>query len=459
MRDTGKSTDLGNDSVRSLFFYYYVPTLISMVSVTSHQLINGIILGQKVGKEAIAAVGLYAPILLAFISLLLPLMIGGGITFSRSIGAKNYQHAQQVFRFTTTLVLLAGSILAVGAPLLAAPIATFIAGQESPLILTFTTDYIFWNFVFVPFLFLRFLWGTFLNNDNAPKVNKNVTVFSSVLNIVLDVLLVIVFPFGIAGAAIATGLSLLAAIVYILVYLRKGSGHLNVRHFRPTLHLSEWRSFFRVGFPSFVSEVSGSLGLLLLSRSLQPYGVLAISAFGLINFLNNIFLRLFTASMMSIQPIIGFNIGARQPERVQNTLRFALLFTLTLGSALYGIGLLFPTGFVRVVAGKEGAAFRQVAADAIRYSFLLYIVAGPNFILAMYMQTIGQYTVSILISVLKGVVLIGLLLSVLPPFFTTRLDAIWLARPLAEIITLLGVSLYTVYYRHRYYAPDAILKG
>ncbi|WP_128544746.1 MATE family efflux transporter [Larkinella soli] len=450
--------DLGKAPVPSLFFYFYLPTLVSMVSVSAHQLINGIILGRQVGKEAIAAVGLYAPILLIFISFLLAFMIGGGITFSKSSGAGDVEQARRVFRFSTTAVLTAGGLVALGAPWLAEPVARFVAGTESGPIFRFTTQYLFWNFLFLPVLFLRLLWGAFITNDNAPSVNRNVTFYASMLNILLDVLLVVVFPFGIAGAAVATGLSLLAAVAYQYRHIRKSQGVLTFDHWRFTLRLPEWRRFFRLGFPSFTSELVLSAGLLLLNRSLLPYGVSALSAFGLVNYLNNIFLRFFTASMMSVQPIIGFNIGARQPGRVREVLGFSLLFTLALGAVFYGLGFAFPQVLISLVTSNESVGFRTEAEQAIRYGFLLYLVAGPNYILTMYMQCIGRFALSIAISALKGLGFVGLFLLLLPEYFGLHLNGVWLSRPLAELATLTVIGGYTLSQKMRYYSREAILR-
>lgn len=99
---------LGQAPIRSLFFQYYGPALISILSSTAHQVINGVILGQQVGKEGLAAVGLYGPVVIVLVSLSLPIMIGRGVLIGKSLGAANYQKAQQVFQFATTLVLLLG---------------------------------------------------------------------------------------------------------------------------------------------------------------------------------------------------------------------------------------------------------------------------------------------------------------------------------------------------------------
>ena len=450
-------SQLDKEPIKSLFFTYYTPTLMSLMSVTIHQIINGLILGHYVGKEGIAAVGLFGPILIVFIAFALALMIGGGILIARSIGAENYSHAQEVFQFTTTLALLLGGIVALSSPLITRPITTFLVGNDGGDIVQSTFDYMFWGFIWLPFFFLRMLWGNFVSSDGAPKISRNASLLAVLLNIMLDVLLIIIFPLGTAGASIATGISILASVIYLFVYISKGTGHISFKNFKFNVKLNEWRELFKFGVPSFVSELSFSFGLLLLNKSLVPFGALAVAAFGLINHLSFIFIRLFTAAMISALPIMSFNIGAELPERVLETLRFALLFTFILGTLVSAIGFLFPGFLVSIFSGKESEDFNAIAVNAIGFYFILFIAAGPNYILGAYLQSIGKSTMSIVINLLKGFVLLGLFLMLLPDYFGMGLNGIWLSRSLTEIGTLILMGLITLYNKRTYYSHEAIL--
>lgn len=449
-------SQLDKDPIRSLFFKYYTPTLMSLMSVTIHQIINGLILGQYVGKEGVAAVGLFGPILIIFIAFALALMIGGGILIAKSVGAKNYNQAQEIFQFTTTLALLLGGIVALSSPFITAPITTFLVGNEGDIVQS-TSDYMFWGFIWLPFFFLRMLWGNFVNSDGAPKISRNASMLAVFLNIILDFLFIIIFPLGTQGASIATGISIFAAVVYLFVYIWKGKGHISFKNFKFTVRLKEWRELFKFGIPSFVSEISFSLGLLLINKSLIPFGALAVSAFGLINHLSFIFIRLFTAAMIAALPIMSFNIGAELPKRVLDTLRFSMLFTFILGVIVSAIGFMFPDFLVRIFSGNESVDFKIIAVNATGFYFILFIAAGPNYILGAYLQSIGKSTMSIVINLLKGFILIGLFLIVLPHSFGMGLNGIWLSRSLTEIVTLLLIGIITLYNKHKYYSSEAIL--
>ncbi|MCE7060885.1 MATE family efflux transporter [Dyadobacter sp. CY343] len=431
---------LAEAPVKPLFFKYYAPALISILSVTAHQVINGIILGRQVGKEGLAAVGLYGSVLLVFIALTLPIMVGGGIMISKNIGAADYPKVGKIFRFATTLGLLFGAIIALSAPFVVRPIADFLAGAENEQIAQSTSDYMLWQLVGLPFFFIRMFWSNFVSNDGNPKTARNASLLAVFVNIVLDLLLIVVFSFGVTGASIATTLAIFSGTLFLFFHIRKGKGYVNFRRFRFTLQLQEWRELLRLGVPSFASEIAFSTGLLIINRRVVAHGALAVAAFGMINYISFIFLRFFTAAMIACLPIISFNLGAQKLSRAREVFLFALLFTFLLGIAVAAAGFAFPQPLVTLFSGKETKEFGEIATNGIGWYFTLFLAAGPNYVLSAYLQSTGQTTVSIIMNVLKGGLLVALFAWILPYFL--GLNGVWLARGVAEIVSLLLIGGY-----------------
>jgi Na+-driven multidrug efflux pump len=266
-----------------------------------------------------------------------------------------------------------------------------------------------------------------------------------------------VFPLGTAGASIATGISILATVIYLFVYINKGKGHLTFKGFQFTLRLKEWKALFNFGVPSFIAEISFSLGLLIINKSLLPFGAVAIAAFGLINHISFIFIRLFTAAMISVLPIISFNIGAGLPKRVLETLKFSLVFTFILGVIVSVTGFIFSDSLVSIFSGNVSEEFTRTANNAMALYFILFIAAGPNYILGAYLQSIGKSMMSAVINFLKGFALVVFFVLLLPEYLNLGLDGIWLSRSLTEVGTLFLIALFTLYHRQTYYSHGAIL--
>jgi putative MATE family efflux protein len=441
------SNPLAYAPIRSLFFKYYVPALTSILSVTLHQLINGIILSHQVGKEGLAAVGLYGPVMIVFIALSLPIMIGAGILVGKSVGAENYSNTQNIFQFATTVALLSGGVVALTTPWLVKPIAYFLAGSKNTILVTTASDYMFWQLITLPLFFIRMFWGNFISNDSGPKISRNASLIAVGSNILLDLLLVIGFNLGVKGASIATAISIFVSLAYLFFYIQKGKCHFGFTKFQFTLKLNEWKQLLNLGLPSFASELSFSSGLLIINHSIVPYGALAVSAFGMINYLSFIFIRLFTSAMIATLPIMSFNIGAKLSHRVLGIFKFSFGFTILLGVIITVIGFLFPGLFISLFADNESKEFNTLARRGISLYFLLFIAAGPNYIIAAYLQSIGKSIISTIVNVLKGFVFIMILLMLLPEYLGMGLDGIWLSRSLAEILTLVVVGGYLLYYK------------
>ncbi|TGV02216.1 MATE family efflux transporter [Flavivirga rizhaonensis] len=449
---------LDKDPIRPLFFKYYIPILTSLLSVTILQVIDGVILSQYVGKEGVAAVGMFGTIITVFIAFGLTLVIGGGILMGKNFGAGNYSKAQEVFQFTTTLAILFGLIIIVLTPFIASDIVSFLVGSTETELFNKTLDYMFWGFIWTPIFLLRMILGNAISHDGAPKVTKNATVFAVVLNILLDILLVIVFPFGTAGASIATGISVLLSTFYLVYYINREKGHLKIRNYKFTVKLDEWRELLNYGIPSFVSEISFSIGLLLINMRLAQFGAVFVSVFGIINYLSFIFLRLFTAAMVSALPIMSFNIGAKLPNRVLGSFKFTLKFTFVVGIVVVALGLLIPEFLVTIFSGSETEEFKKIASNALGLFFLFFIVAGPNYILGAYLQSIGKLIPSIILNLLKGSVLVAIPLFLMPEYLDNDKEWIWLSRTFSEVGAFMLVGFYILNQRQFFFSDKAILK-
>lgn len=449
------TNQLGHAPIKALFFQYYGPAIISLLSSTIHQIINGIILGQQVGKEGLAAVGLYGPVAIVLVALSLPIMIGGGVLISKSIGAADFIKAQQVFQFATTLVLIIGGSIALTAPFFVKVLAQFLAGKDNLALTKHVADYAFWQLLSLPFFFLGMVWGNFVRADGSPKISRNASILAAVVNIILDLILVVGFNQGVKGASIATSAALFSGSAYLFIYILKGNTHYNFTSFRFTLRLGQWQEFLKVGMPSFASEIAFSSGLLFINQSLIKYGSSAVAAFGLVNYLSFVLIRPFTAAMIAAMPIISFNVGAKQPQRVLEIFRFALGFTILLGIIVTLTGLLFSDPLVHLFSGDQAVTSRKIASQAMSLYFLLFLAAGPNYILAAFLQSTGKTILSMIINLLKGFLLIVPALLILPDYF--GLSGVWLSRSLAEILTFTLVGFYTYYYKKHYFAASAIL--
>ena len=160
--------------------------------------------------------------------------------------------------------------------------------------------------------------------------------------------------------------------------------------------------------------------------------------------------------MISLLRIASYNIGAKQAGRVLSIFKFSLAFTFALGAIVTAIGFLIPDLLVSLFSNGEEEEFKIIARNATGFYFILFIAAGPNYIIAAYFQSIGKTVLSSLINILKSSVIVVLLLILLPQYFKLGLNGVWLSRSFAEVLVLLVIGIYTVYNKEKYYSENTV---
>ncbi len=454
-----QTKDLGNAPIRRLFFAYYFPAVVSMLSVTIHQVVDGMILGAMVGKEGVGVIGLFFPVLIVFIAIELMLMIGGGILFSQYVGAKKVAKAQQVFQFTTAITVVIGVTIALFSPWLTPLISKLLAGGEQTNIYQYTYDYAFWSLLWVPIYLLRILWGGFTNNDQAPKINRNATVIGAVVNIILDFWFVMGLEWGVAGASIATGIALVFSLGYISFYIYQSKNNLTFKEFRFSFKLPDWKRVFELGFPTFASELAFAIGYILITQYMINFGDQAVAAFGIINYLSFIFFRFFAGVTLALQPLIAFNMGAGKPQRVLTLLRFGLGFSLVLGLLAIVSGHVAGHYLLMMFSKDVEQAFYAIADPGIQLYFYLFLTVGINNVLSLYLQSIRKATLTSGMNIVRGLILVLLFLWLFSDILSWSIEAIWLVKPLAELLTFVAVGGYTLVLKQQFYSTEVITKN
>ncbi|UII20242.1 MATE family efflux transporter [Fulvivirga ligni] len=447
---------LDKEPISKLFFKYYFPALTSLLSITAHQVIDGILLSHYVGKDGVAAAGLFGTVITFFIALILTLVIGGGISIGKNIGSKQYNKARGIFEFILSWTLAIGVIVVALAPIVCEDIVHFLTGSDNQLYDS-TYGYTFWGFMWIPLFLIRTVLGNVISHDGAPKISRNATLVAALVNIVLDFIFIGWLDMGTRGASIATGIALMISCLYMLYYLYQGKGHISIRGFKLSFTLPQWKEIIRHGIPSLISELSFVAGLILINRSLVSYGSTAVEVFGIVNYASFIFLRLFTAALVSVLPIVSFNIGASLPERVIQTLKFSIAFTILLGIIISILSFIIPSFLIDTFASHETLDYKELMVEAFGLFFLLFLSAGPNYILAAYFQSVGHTTVSITLNALKGFILIAFLLYILNDLLEMGTTGIWISRSGAEIAAFILVGLYSLIRKDRFYSKEAIL--
>ncbi|MDF0532778.1 MATE family efflux transporter [Shewanella sp. A32] len=316
-----------------LFWRYAVPTIAAMLATGIYVTIDGMFIGHYLGADGLAGITLAYPVGAILYALGTLIGMGGAAQVSLLLGQGKVTDARQVVGNSFTLALICGVTLAIAGTLLSEPILQLLGANGQ--VLAYARNYLFWYFALGTLPILATTFAAMLRNDGHPGTVTLILIFGGILNTFLDWLFIVVLPFGLAGAAIATMLShgMTAAFCLRHFFCSRTRLQLNLQQMR--LHWHHVKGICRLGLSSMLMSLYLSVVLTLHNIAILWQGTeLHLAAYGVIGYTEAMFYLIFEGIALGTQPILSFNTGARQPQRVRQAAKLA--FTVTLVTALIG---------------------------------------------------------------------------------------------------------------------------
>lgn len=415
-----------------LFFTFAMPGICGILFISLQTLADGILLGHFVGAAAMASVNVALPCI-SFL-LAVSLVVGVGCETVVSIGMGRGQRTMANDAFTsaciagTVFACLWGGVLFVFAPQL----LTFMGADAS--LLGMCIEYARTLVPFFPVVSLLFVLDYVLKSLGRPMFAVSVMTVVVVLNVVLDIWFIAGLGWGVTGAALATGISYTFGVFVDLIPLCSGKMPLCLQ--RGGFRFSLVRKVAACGSAEGFSELSIGLAIMLFNIMLARYaGPAGIAAFTILNYMQYVAMATFLGLSDGIRPVLGYNFGRKNSERVRGLLFRAVLSVVVLG-VLFGSALFFGGGTIlQWVFNPSDVNVVNMATEGSRFMAAALALQGLNMLAVGYFTSIGQPRVAGMIAVLRSIVLVGIGLLCLPPIF--GLSGIWMVPPLAEAFTLL----------------------
>jgi len=393
-----------------------------------YNLVDAIFIGQYVGSLGIAAISIYFPIHIVILGVSQMFGIGAASIISRNLGAGKPEKANITIGNLIIIILSYGSILA---------LIGNIFSKEIMLLFGSTLDILPYSQTYSRILMsgsVLFAFSVAMNNvirseGKAKQAMISMTIGAG-LNIFLDAVFILYFKMGISGAAYATLISSLFTVCYQFYFLKFGktSFHIDKKYFK--LDYPIIKETLTIGFSTFIRQASSSLMVILVNNMLKIYGGnLAIATYGIIHRLIIFTFLPLIGIAHGLQPIVGFNYGAKRYDKTQTSLKLALYFTTGLSFIGFLLIFLFPTQLIRIFS-KDNTLILSTA-KAIRIFILAFPLVGIQFVGSTFFQAIGKIKPAISISLIRPVLLVPFLF-ILPQFFA--LNGIWASFPLADLL-------------------------
>jgi putative MATE family efflux protein len=428
-KNPNNSNAMGTDSISRLMWRFSLPAIVGMLANALYNIVDRIFVGQTVGPLGIGAISVAFPFMMLVISFGLLIGVGSGALISISLGERRRARAGKAMGNAFVLLLGGGSIITLFGASFIEPILDLSGASATmmPLSLEYMNVAVWGVF----FSTLAFGLNFFIRAEGNPRYAMFTLVFGAGANIVLDALFILVLDMGVRGAAIATLLSqILSALWAALYYARKmGTLRFRTKNLFPDGVII--RRILSVGMAPALTELSFTYVLILFNRLLRVYGGdLAISAMGIFFSLDSLFFLPVLGLAGGVQPIIGYNYGAKDYERVIHSVKAALKIGALFFTASFTLVMLFPEPLIRIF-NSDDPELLALAARGMRLGYSGVILASVGLIASHTFQAIGKAKIGLFLTLSRHFFFILIPLYFLPPLIGT--DGIWLALPLSDL--------------------------
>lgn len=432
-------TELGTDPIRKLLTRYAVPAIIAMTASSLYNMVDSIFIGQGVGPLAISGLAVTFPLMNLSAAFGAMVGVGASTLLSVKLGQRDYTTAQHILGNVVTLNTIIGVIFAVLMLLFIDPILYFFGASDATI--GYARDYmviiLLGNVVTHMYLGLNAM----LRSAGHPKMSMYATIGTVIINTILDPLFIYTFDMGIQGAAIATVLAQMLALCWQfkmftakdqLIRLRKGT-------FR--LKRSIVSNSLAIGLSPFLMNLCSCFVVILINKGLQNHGGdLAIGAYGIVNRIVFFFVMIIMGLNQGMQPIAGYNFGARQFERVTAVLKTTIYAATIVALIGFVIGEFFPKYVIRAFTTDKELI--QLSVDGMKLIILTFPIVGFQMVTVNFFQSIGMAKISIFLSLTRQLLFLIPMLLLLPLFWGQK--GVWLSMPISDILSALvaGWMLY-----------------
>jgi putative MATE family efflux protein len=423
---------LATESIGKLLWKFSLPSTIGMLVANLYNIIDTIFIGHAVGGLGIAGLSIVFPFQMIVVGIAQTIAVGSASLISIALGAKEHAKAELYLGNALCLAIVFGLLITVTI----LPFSSFFLRVigSSRTILPYAKAYIDIILLGTAVVTSGMVITSIIRAEGRVLIPMIITLVAAILNIILDAVFIFGFNMGIRGAAVATIISQAVFTGFLFYYLLSGRSTLRVHLRNFILNLSIAWEIFAIGIASFMRTSSNSVATIILNHLLGFYGGdTAIAVFGI---LNRIIMFLFMPQLgiaQGIQPIIGFNYGAKLYARVKKATKLAITIVSSISVLSALIIFLFPVVFIRVFTTEQ--ALISEGSHAIMFLAPALAMVGFQIIAAIMFQSLGKAKPSFFLSILRNFIFFLPLIFILPLFL--KLDGLWLSFPVAYALALI----------------------
>jgi putative MATE family efflux protein len=439
MKQNNSPLVLGTESIPKLLTQYALPAIIAMTASSLYNMIDSIFIGQGVGPLAISGLALTFPLMNLAAAFGSMVGIGASSLVSVRLGQRDYDSASNILGNVMVLNVVIGILFSVICYAYLDPILYYFGASEQTI--SYARDYMVVTLIGNVVTHIYFGLNAVLRSSGYPQIAMITTLASVIVNCFLNALFIFVWDWGIAGAAWATVLSQFLALMYQLIHF---SNQKNYIHFKRGIYKLKKEivvGILSIGMSPFLMNLCACLVVIMINKGLKTHGGdMAIGAYGIVNRIAFLFVMIVMGLNQGMQPIVGYNYGARQYGRVLSVLKYTMVYAVCISTS----GALFCELFPEFIASMftQNEELIEKAAHGLRIVMVAFPLVGLQMVAVNFFQSLGMARKAIILSLTRQLIFLIPALYILPMFL--GLDGVWLSMPFADVVAT-TVSVMVLY--------------
>ena len=435
-----RAQQLGAEPVSRLLVQFSIPAIVGMLVSALYNVIDRIFVGQGIGSLGIAGVTIGFPLMIVQMAFSMLIAIGANSLISIRLGEQKKDEAELIMGNAVVLLVLLAVLLTAGGLIWLDPLLKLFGASKHDL--PYARDYMSVILYGSIFQSIGFGMNNFIRADGSPKTAMATMLISALLNALLAPVFIFWWGWGMKGAALATVVAQAMAAVWVILYFlgKKSFLKIRVRHFR--LRRDVVLETMAIGSAPCLMQLAAGFITVLLNLSLARYGGdLAISAIGVVNSIAMLILMPIFGINQGVQPIIGYNYGARQYDRVKQALKLAIYAATAFTVTGFAVVQLFPRSIIELFDASDQQLI-ALGARALRIFLMMLPIIGFQVVSSSYFQAVGKPVKAMMLSLSRQVLFLIPAVLILPRFF--GLTGAFCAGPTADFLAsvVTGILLY-----------------
>lgn len=425
-------TDLGSSDINKLLKQYAMPAIIAMTASSLYNMVDSIYIGQGVGPLAISGLAITFPLM--NLSTAFGTLVGAGAATILSVflGRKKYSACNKVLSNVVSLNIIIGLIFMIVSLCFLDPILYFFGASENTL--PYAREYmkiiLYGNII----THLYFGLNAAMRSTGNPKKAMGLTIFTVILNSILDPIFIFILDMGIAGAAWATVISQTVAMIIVMAHF---SDHSRIIHFKKgilRLNFKIAKESLAIGSGPFLMNAAACLVTLFINQQLRTYsGDLGIGAYGICNRISFMFVMICMGLNQGMQPIAGYNFGARQYSRVKEVFWKTAKLATYITTLCFIISIFFPRYATGIFTHDE--ELLEIASKGLILLNMAFPIIGFQIVATNFFQSLGMVKKSVILSLSRQILFLLPLLYWLPMYFGAK--GVWLSYPISDVLAFI----------------------